>query len=287
MCCKPLNDCTLELLFRPIISFIIDTLPLCRHCFLSRLSSGTFTLPDPEEPQLMDCWVYSVSKSHEHFTTLPVQFLRLFEDLTGLISCRNPVHFFFLPSRLILSLTFCCLSFTLFFPLLFYPCSIFVSSSSRGPIYLVLCPNWRQNTSPVLLFFFPVLSLPSLLFPSLSFPFLFYLSCCFPFLFSFPQPPFSSPLSLLACLRFLFFSFYFQPFPIILFYSICCPFLLFLPFFFLSFLLPSIFLSFSHSFLFIPCFPFSLISIFCFLFLPSCFTYLFHQSNVKQKCSVK
>lgn len=146
-------------------------------------------------------WIYSMAwASHTnkrtviygtglHFTTWLIKFWKLFLVLTALVRHRNPRRFSFLPLPLYLGLVVASLSLHSFLPVSFYPCSIFVSSGSRGFFYLVLCLYWRQNTFPLpcLTFFsFPLLFLFSFHFFSFLFlPFFFTCFLLFPFHFFF------------------------------------------------------------------------------------------------------
>lgn len=149
----------------------------------------------PEWPQLMKCCSSDVGnlctytqESYMHFSFLSTAFLSL---SFSLCFCSSALH-----SSLSLSLS---LSVS------FYPCSIFVSSHSRGLFYLVLCPYWHvQHNIPFLSFLsfsflsFSLYSLLSFIIVSFPMSFLFVIFSIVSVLSSIFLPISFLPLSLLS-----------------------------------------------------------------------------------------
>lgn len=145
----------------------------------------------PAWPQLMK-WRSSdvgnlctyTQESYMHFSFLSTAFLSL---SFSLCFCSSALH-----SSLSLSLS---LSVS------FYPCSIFVSSHSRGLFYLVLCPYWHvQHNIPFLSFLsfsflsFSLFSLLSFIIVSYVLSFCHFF-CCFCSFLYFPSNFFPSLVS--------------------------------------------------------------------------------------------
>ncbi len=216
-------------------------LSLCTLLSLSRSTSDGLMSLNPEVLRLVKCSSYDKPCKHTviHRECWVTFYNLTLQVLTAVFSFDSTHH-----TQESYALLLLCLSFALPLSLylsshvhlcLLYPCSIFVSSRSKGPFHLVLCPYWWQNTFPYtclhllsfplfLFLSFHFLSFPLTLFTFLSFlltsllsllsfPFLSYILLPFHFLFFFIFIFFLLISFHLSCFPFLFFqflSFHFQ-----------------------------------------------------------------------------